>query len=457
MPRVQFATISNRNSSEPRLTSERLINYVPEIAPENSRAPLVLRQIPGSVDVFNNPALVIRACLVLRNRVWLVASGKLYELVFPGMTLTDRGNIDDDALTFMSAIQDTIQIVANNKYYLFNTTTNALTNPTSGAFSNFGGVTSMDGYAILWQDGSDNVQWSEPNTPQTLPALNFRRANSKNDAILRCFNVSSILYVLGEESIEAWQNTRQAGANAFDRIADAVDDRGVLSASLAVVSLSKLFFVGNDRAVYRMDGAEPIRISSPAVEADLVAGTPTSMTTFAFPGHRIISVNFSDRPSWCFDTIYQTWFERSSGVSHSPWNPIDVFFRSNEHYAVFANGRVARIDQSAATDSGTPISRVAVSIPYLADGEFLVVDSLEVLCTTGRSDLGRDAQMQLEYSKDGGETWVAKDWASIGTLFQYNNRVIWKSFGASRLFSFRVTCTEPSVINMYSTAYMEVS
>jgi hypothetical protein len=61
---------------------------------------------------------------------------------------------------------------------------------------------------------------------------------------------------------------------------------------------------------------------------------------------------------------------------------------------------------------------------------------------TGATDIGRDAMVSLQCSKDG-RVWGLERWRPLGRSGQYDRLVRWHGFGQARQFQFRWRITDP--------------
>ena len=56
---------------------------------------------------------------------------------------------------------------------------------------------------------------------------------------------------------------------------------------------------------------------------------------------------------------------------------------------------------------------------------------------------GKDPQVMLRWSNDGGSTWSQEHWKSIGMQGKYKNRAIWRRLGMARDRIYEVSMTDP--------------
>ena len=64
------------------------------------------------------------------------------------------------------------------------------------------------------------------------------------------------------------------------------------------------------------------------------------------------------------------------------------------------------------------------------------------------SGQGTNPQMMMQFSNDGGRSWSAELWQSMGEIGQLTYRAIWRRLGQARDRVFRVTVTDPVSVVM---------
>ena len=89
-----------------------------------------------------------------------------------------------------------------------------------------------------------------------------------------------------------------------------------------------------------------------------------------------------------------------------------------------------------------------------ANGQRAFHDRLEIGLETGvglTSGQGVDPKIMLEYSDDGGETWVSLPDKSLGALGKRLVRPVWYNLGSSRERVYRAAVSDPIAITITDT------
>ncbi len=162
-------------------------------------------------------------------------------------------------------------------------------------------------------------------------------------------------------------------------------------------------------------------------------------------------IRFSDRPAWVYDLTTQLWHRRQSGVEREAWGVQRMATAYGMWLGVDDFGAILELERSN-TDRGMPLKRIMRGKPIYMDGRKFSVAEFEALCSVGESDLGRDAEIMLRWSRNGGKTWEGTQTGSLGDLGDYDVTVSFYGLGRGESFTPELSCTEESDIVFYSDA-----
>lgn len=299
-------------------------------------------------------------------------------------------------------------------------------------------------------------QWSDTADPTTLDALNFATAESRDGNILRAEVDRAQLFLFTTECVEVWRNTSVAGSSRYRRLTVIDQGRGLKSYHLIASDAFGIFFVGNDGVAYILSGSGVMPVSTPAVQSDIEDGDADVVYYYEDRGHKFCVVRFSDRPAWVYDLTTQLWHRRQSGVERSAWGVLRMATAYGKWLGVDAFGAVVELDR-ANSDRGLPMARVMRGKPLYMDGNKFSVAEFEALCSVGESNLGRDAEIMLRWSRDGGQTWEGTQTASLGGLGDYGQEVSFYGLGRGESFTPELSCTDATDVVFYSDANMRVT
>ena len=446
MPSVQFVTQSAVDSDNRAANTSRLINCY--IEPVGGRSPMVLKSVLGMTEFATVPGVFARAVKLVGDLVYIVQYGKLYS-VSSAAVVTELGDVVDSESTTISSSDDNVTVAAGGRYYVWDGAT--LTEPASGAFSSFGSVAFFNGLTVLTERNGNRVQWSDIYDPTTLDGLSFATADAHDGKLLRVLSIGGSVYMFKANSIEQWY---QNGADLAP-VAGGAIEYGLKGYNLIAPFPNGAFFVSSDNKVMRMGGGIQA-ISNRAVETAIAQGEPTHCLFYQDEGHDFCVIRFGSRPAWVYDIATGLWHERSEGEPGDTWTASHSFNAWGGWHVVTQTGKIYTLGRTNA-DYGEPLIRQATSSTLQNDDELFCIDKVRMLARAGRADIGRDAQLMLETSKDFGETWTDPKVASVGALGEYGQRTIWRRLGQFRQFTARVTWADVAEIPVDNIAMVDIS
>lgn len=434
------------------VSSMRVVNAYAEKQQDGARSAWARFASPGIVTVAELGDGPVRGLHLMAGQLYAVSDNHVWSLDEDGTaTSLDSGivgsgpvSIDDNGTQLM---------ITNGDFGWTYDTASGIQQATSIFFYPAKTNTFFDGYFFFDRVGTNNFFRSDLLDGQSYPADNFVSAESRPDNVVAVRALGNILWVLGEATIEPWYD---AGADDFPlrRQDGGIVRRGCSAAMSVMIEDSKLFFLGDDRVFYSLGGGLT-RLSTHALE-HLWQSYERVDDAFAFScpwnGHKFINLIFpAANAAFAVDLANGKWHERES---------IDVQgramrWRANCAVAAygkiwigdFMSGKVGYLDASTFTEFDETFITSFV-MPNLGNGVdrvrmpwfFLDVES-GVSLNTGQ---GSDAQWMLDWSDDGGRTWVqAQQWRGVGAIGEYNRRLFWDRLGSFYQRTMRVSCSDP--------------
>ena len=124
-------------------------------------------------------------------------------------------------------------------------------------------------------------------------------------------------------------------------------------------------------------------------------------------------------------------------------------------YGFTDTGQVRKLVRNNA-DMTDALLRTAVS-PTFYFPERASLDLLEIFGRMGFADLGRDAQMWVRLSRDGGDTWGPEKWRSMGALGEHDRRATWRAQGLYRRLTIEANVSDPAELPLWSEFRLEAA
>lgn len=420
---------------------------------------LYLKGTPGLTQLVDL-SKTIRSMYVAEGRWFALADDTLYEVSTAGTTV-NRGLIATDrGIAAMKHGSGQLCIVDGPNGYVFDLTGGALARITDPDWQGSEWVEWLDGYFVFVRPGTEQFYISAIDAASDIDALDFTSDDAQPDAIVTHRVLKGELVMLGTRTAAIYVNS--AGEDfPFARYTSSPIDVGCVGRRAAVTTTDSLVFVGATSSgrgyVYEMQGHQPIRISTEAVESALATSTDLSeaaMWTYQTIGAEYVGVNAPGmETTWVFDLATRAWHERGEldAEDSGQWAPLraeHVVHIDGRHFC--ASGTV--IYEITGNQIAGVDSRRERIWPHLIAGshEPIVYRGLDLMCQTG--DLSASAHITLECSNDGGRTYMAPLLRSLGADGDTTRRVRWLGLGAARDRVFRLRVTGNTDFALYSAS-----
>jgi hypothetical protein len=438
-------------------SSARLVNCYAEALPPDAKTPVLLSRTPGVTDwttVGNGPIVGMHAAL---GHLFVVSGSKLYRVDSSKVAtllgdVGTPGNIDIDSNT-------TSVVVVNepDAYYYDGTTFGQITDADFTALG-ANSVEFLDNFLLFTVPDSDVFFGSDLGSATSFDALNFASAEGAPDNLVGNKVDHRQAILLGQKSCEIWENIGQAGF-PFARAANGFIEIGCFNGLTASKLDQSIYWVANDYTVRRLEGTTAVRVSTHAVEQWLTTVTMGSGRAYSYTqdGHLFYVLTFPEG-TYVFDATTKEWHERQTygedywiaGVHTQAFGLELVGDITSNKIGYFSAtdydewGSIQRMEwtyQAVAPESRNPVFH----------------DRLEIVCDVGvglTTGQGSDPQIMLDYSDDGGITWLSMPNRSLGPIGQYGVQVHWDRLGSSRKPRvFRAAVSDPVKVMVRDTQW----
>jgi hypothetical protein len=306
-------------------------------------------------------------------------------------------------------------------------------------------------------------------------SLTFASAEQNPDNLVYVVAKKTGLWLMGTNTIEPWQTV--LADFPVRPITGGTIQRGV-GAKLSVTEFEDdIFWLADDFTVRRISGSQFSKISDLSIERAIRGdgtisnpGYSEPQNAFGFfidhPTHKVYCLTFpDDNVTWCYDVKTGLWHKRSSGgkewrVQNSA-NFADVILMGDS-----STNDVWLLDEGS-YKQGDEIQVFQVSTPVVTDSDGgITISEIELVAEVGvgtidnsvptlgiTKALPHEPLISVEYSRNGGKTWIARGSSSIGEIGDYEQRVIARRFGYIKRhgnFMIRFTVTENVPVVLYS-------
>ena len=459
MPNIVFAGQSGARADTPSYTSQRMINVYAEVGSERERTPMIIRHARGLKRISQPSLGETRAIYAFDGYLWVVSGGGLHRCDEVGDTLY-MGDLPDGT-TYITDNGSQLLISASGTGYVFKN--GVLSELVDEDFPSIGSVDTIDGQGVFHHLGTQKFGVTGIYEYDSYDALDFASPEKSPDTLKRILVDHAEIWMFGAESTEIWVNT--GGADfPFSRLSGGTLERGICGPQTAAKMDNTVYWVGDDRVVYRANGpgASPRRVSNDALEQKLYSIPESDLSAFIYEHgtHKFYVVRFRDAPAWCYDASTGLWSERTSGLDIGEYElPFDVActtFLNGKWYGGCTNGALVVFDEGTHLDDGKAVVRSATSLCLENGGAYYRLSRLGLDFEVGNHDLSRNPSVLLQVSNDG-RKWGPEFSRDLPLSGDYHHVCEWRTLGRYRRCHVRWRITDPVPVAFYGAQTVVLS
>jgi hypothetical protein len=413
--------VTSAPGANPHESAGRLVNVYSEGLVNGARQHTVIRRAPG-LSLFKNASHSgWRGGIVVGSFLYAGFSGDHDIVKFDSTgAQTTLGTFTGTKKLIWArnnaATPDVIAVDPDNGAVKVTTVPTVIAYP-DGDVGSPNSVCFLDGY-FFFTYGDSTCIASGINTTAINP-LDFTTVEGNPGGLLRAIPFGE-LYLMGDTTIEPYQDTANATGFPFTRVK--VIPIGLLG-RYAVTGFEPGFgrgiiFVANDRTVKGLDGYSPQKISTPDVDRAIGTfldngGSADDIEMFPYvAGGKACVVLRSTTFTWVFDIDSQYWHERmSNGIVN--WRSFGSIYAFNKWLVgdSVAPTKISQITETARDELGTSLPAIVESGPVTAFPKRLRCDSVSldmargVGIATGTDPTQTDPDVLISWSDDGGVSW----------------------------------------------------
>lgn len=457
--------------------AERTINFQLELVDTGVTPPrLALQGIPGLRPVVQLPRGPVRALYTATNgRVFAVGGDRVYELAVGGQ-VGERGRLQSPlGMVSMTDNGLMLALVDGAHGYGLTFATNAFGAHQDPDFRGGDTIGFLDGRFVVNIPGTGQYQWSALYSP-AIDGLAFATAEARADPLVGLLVDHRELWLFGTQTTEVLYSTGDP-FQPFQRLPGGMLEVGSVGPHVLASIANTVFWVSHSQdgqgVVLAAQGFEPRRISTPAVEYALAQSSRLAEAvglTYTQEGHSWYGLYVPDlETSWFFDLATHQWTERGSLWANSlhrvssdphwyPWRGVVHTFGLGRHLVgSWENGAVYALDPAYYRDGTRELVRMRVAPTLRSEQEWVQLARLRVHMATGvgrdhGEEPGRNPQVLLRLSRDGGHTWDNARWGTAHAIGQYGRTVEWRRLGRGRQLTAEVSVSDPVPVSFFGAS-----
>lgn len=439
---IPFGTAAYKLRSLP-LSAQEMVNCYLEQAPPQAKTFAAVIQAQGIKDFATVGSGNTRGGIVVNGVLYSVVGEVLYRIPESG-TAVALGTVPGTAYVDMAGDETHLMLVTSMLGYYWNgSTVQRITDPD---FPGAEWVEALDGYFIIGAPHSGKFYISSNRNPAEWDGLDFASAERYPDDLVGAIVNLGELILFGRESFEIWSDTGNSDF-PLEQVGNGVGEVGLISRYACAKAGNVVIFIGNDGKVYQLNGYAPQIISIPGIEQLIEDAPDKSCFSMAWSegGHKFVAFSF-DSATIVYDLSTQLWHRRRS-LGFDRWRPLFIL-RCYDQWFVgdFYTNRLGTLDPETFIEWDDVLWCSATSPPITTDNRRMNHSRLELVFESGvgvNSGRGQDPQVMLDWSDDGGRTWSAQRFRSLGKIGRFRTRTMWNQLGQARDRVYRYQISDP--------------
>lgn len=442
------------------LSAQSSVNLFIEVLP-SGKTRSALHTWPGK-KAFSTGSGANRGCFhkVWNGNVYTVNGTTLYKVNSAG-TQTSVGTISGAGRCVFDASSSYLYIVTGGLVY--RTDGSTVTAVTDADLETPNSVAHLN-QQLIYDGNQGRFVTSDVGDGSSISSLNYATAETYFDDLQRVYVFQQTLYLFGTESIEPWYNSG-SGSPPFDRYEGGQRPVGIAGTYCITNTDEAIYFLGSDRTIYRLEGYNPVQVSTPAIN-NAIEGYSTVSDCFAYTmkrqGQSFVIFNFptADK-TWCYSQETQSWIQLSSGTDGGRDLTNGYVFAFGKHLVTdYQNGNMYELDINTYTDNSSALIRERVirpitSIDIGVPGQRLMISRFECIVETGvglATGQGSAPVFMMSHSNDGGRTWSNETHVSPGVLGDYTAKCEYYFFATGYEILIKIRVSDPIKCSIHAAA-----
>lgn len=403
----------------------RLINAYAESQGDDAKAPMAVLPCPGMISCVTVTDTPNRGLIFLDDLEcgYAVHSSGVYKFTLVSLVpfvlaATRIGIVPGTDQVQLSRNQaDPVQIsisCAAGQYYIESDVVKAIpaiTFTTPPVTSDYvGGFT-------VYGEVSGRFDYSGINDTAKVDLLNFATAEQYADKLTRIKADGPDMFIFSRTSIEPWRLVSNVNL-PFQLIGGSVSKKGLVAPNAVVSCDNTLMFPGADNIGYRFQGYTPQRITTHAIERYFEADSDResiSGQAYTFEGHSMACWT-GDAYTVSYDAATNYWHNRESYTFGGRWRARNAIVAWGKTIVGDGlSGDLFYLDKDAYSEGSSPLIW-GIDTPYIhaTGGTGGIVDELYFDVATGVGTYESEALGMLDWSIDGGETFIGHRQLKLG-------------------------------------------
>ena len=456
---------SNPNRTR-AISQERTLNMYPEPVPTGAY-PSVLLPWPGCKTLSDGTGSGTPRGIYTHDRngvVYKVVDTSLYSMSSDGVE-TSLGAVAGTGLVLFESLYDTVGtigtkllITSNTNGYVYDIDSDTLTDVTDASYAAGGSVVAINRF-VIWQLTNNQYAVADVGTPTSIQAENISTIDSFADDLVQITRLRETIYMMGSTSIEPYY-IGSSGTNPLTSIQSGTAQKGLIARGCVDSNENALYWVGNDKILYRTNAYEPQSVTTPSVanKFDSYDFTGARVRCLKVDAQNFVEV-FTSSATWCYAEASNYWFELAYKADEETYLGYDITHAYNKNLVLSKiDGRVFELDFDTYQDNSQTTIRERVTAPINAsalgkNGGRMLMKRAELIMEAGVGNLSQvNPLVMVSVSIDGGQSFTNEQWIRAGRDGENRLRVEYYQMISFRQLQFKIRTSDPNFFNFHSMA-----
>lgn len=395
------------------LSAQTCKMLIPELNRETQHI-LSLQPFPGITVRYSGSSSADGGLHRFQSELYKITGNTLYKYSSV-WAQTSIGTIAGSGKASIISDASKMIIVRGGNVYSYDGTT--LASESDADFETPSFVAYLNNQAIY--DGDDaRFCVSDAGDLANIDGLNYATAEVLGDDLIAPYAYNEMLYLFGESSIEPWYNSG-AGNPPFDRIKNSVIPVGTKWGHSISSNHRYIYFLGSDRAVYRILGTQTEKISTIPLAQQFATYSAINSAIgicFSFDNQDFYYLSIPGKEAWCYCEDSNSWFELTTGTDETPYKATS-YCECYDKKLFAIDGSIYSLESDSYQNGSDTIIRERTSA--LVNAALLGVQYQGLKMIMGRLDLfvramgiatgqGSAPIVMLSFSDDYGNTWSSE-------------------------------------------------
>ncbi len=398
-----------------------------------------LRPAEGIIEFGTGPG-IDRGAINWKGVCYRVMGTKLVSISSTGVTTT-LGDVGAGGQCTLDYSFDRLAIASGGNLYYWDGTLTQVTDVDLGLVVD---LVWVDGY-FMTTDG-ENLVVTELNDPFAVNPLKYGSSEVDPDPIQGLVKLRDEVYAYNRYTIEVFQNVG-GDLFPFQRVPGAMVERGALGTHCTAVYLDNIAFLGGGRneppAVWLASNGSSINISTREIDLVLKEYTEVQLSnavveTRVTNAQKLLYIHLPDR-TLVYDGAASQVFGQPTWAILSTSIVGNGIYRARNFiwcYDRWLSGDPTSVSHGYLSDTisshyGETIGFECTTAIIYNGGAGAIFLELELVCLTGRVDIGVNPTIWASYTIDG-LTWSQEKPRTLGTIGQTSKRIVWYQQGFMR-------------------------